>query len=230
MNSLFLTDLNTSYTNHNSIVAVKGGFNTHHFRLDLYDDYGIKLPANLICAAPKRQADFLVGRYLAKLALSQLSIKDQDIRIGKNREPLWPNGVIGSISHASPHAICMLANEDAVNYLGVDIENLIPTRLINEIQTNIVTAQEMLLFDEDVFSRQTAFTLIFSAKESLFKALFPQVKHFFDFLDARVISADPQRSQLSLSLCRVLSQAYKANDSFTAYYEVRKNYVITAIY
>ncbi|MBF4190154.1 4'-phosphopantetheinyl transferase superfamily protein, partial [Serratia ureilytica] len=48
-------------------------------------------------------------------------------------------------------------------------------------------------------------TLTFSAKESLFKALYPQVRRYFDFLDARMVAVDAQRQTFELALLTTLT-------------------------
>ncbi|SUI55146.1 Uncharacterised protein [Serratia marcescens] len=48
-------------------------------------------------------------------------------------------------------------------------------------------------------------TLTFSAKESLFKALYPQVRCYFDFLDARMVAVDTQRQTFVLALLKTLT-------------------------
>ena len=66
----------------------------------------IACPAEIARSAPKRQAEFLCGRIAAHEAMRRLGIEywRAPIGIGRSREPLWPHGVAGSISHvaASP--------------------------------------------------------------------------------------------------------------------------------
>ena len=47
----------------------------------------------------KRLSDFATGRYCAMKALEQFGIQDAIIPIGEDRAPIWPEGIVGSISH-----------------------------------------------------------------------------------------------------------------------------------
>ena len=67
---------------------------------DTADQLGLALPVTLDKAVQKRKAEFLAGRYCARAALAQLDGSlAVNIGIGANREPLWPPGFVGSITH-----------------------------------------------------------------------------------------------------------------------------------
>jgi len=60
----------------------------------------------------KRINEFTHGRYCARTAMSMLDMSPAPIGKGANREPLWPTGVIGSITHTSTAAAAVVARVD----------------------------------------------------------------------------------------------------------------------
>ena len=60
-------------------------------------------------AAPKRRRDFALGRACARAALSDLGQPDAVIGQGENGAPLWPAGVVGSITHTKGYAAALVA-------------------------------------------------------------------------------------------------------------------------
>jgi 4'-phosphopantetheinyl transferase EntD len=55
------------------------------------------LPHNV---APRRREEFLLGRCAARLALRKAGLRyDLPVLRGSRREPCWPDGFVGSITH-----------------------------------------------------------------------------------------------------------------------------------
>lgn len=152
-------------------------------------------------AVIKRQAEFVAGRKLAQQALKQIGQGyDRPIAIGTHREPLWPAGSTGSIAHCDGWAVCTVLKAEHLS-VGIDIEHRLAHQTASEVQAMIGTAQEWALLAQQ-FDLASAVTLLFSAKESLFKALFPQVHIYLDFSDAELIGLDGNQLTLRLSIDR----------------------------
>ncbi|EKL36588.1 4'-phosphopantetheinyl transferase superfamily protein [Vibrio cholerae HE-46] len=152
-------------------------------------------------AVVKRQAEFVAGRKLVQQALKQIGQGyDRPIAIGTHREPIWPAGITGSIAHCDGWAVCTVLKEEHLS-LGIDIEHRLAHQTASEVQAMIGTAQEWTLLAQQ-FDLASAVTLLFSAKESLFKALFPQVQIYLDFSDALLIGLDGNQLTLRLSIDR----------------------------
>jgi 4'-phosphopantetheinyl transferase EntD len=86
-------------------------------------------PNELTSAGPvsaKRLRELQCGRFYAKQALLELGISNVDLPIGRNRAPIWPDRVIGSITHvqrgASGYCAAAAARRDEVSALGIDLE------------------------------------------------------------------------------------------------------------
>lgn len=87
------------------------GINYYQSTFDqkLFCSLKIPFPNSLNKAVIKQKSEFLAGRYVAIKALSILGFNISDVPIGKYREPIWPHGVIGSISHTDTSAFCTVA-------------------------------------------------------------------------------------------------------------------------
>jgi 4'-phosphopantetheinyl transferase EntD len=135
--------------------------------------------------SPKRLTDFSTGRYCAMKALEQLGIKDAIIPIGIDREPIWPDGIVGSISHCDSLAGAIVAKKSEHISLGLDIEEI--GRVTSDLWDLVFTEKEksyLISFTGRKLEEQS--TLIFSVKEAFYKFQHPLTKTFLDFLDVEV--------------------------------------------
>jgi len=176
-----------------------------HFDKILFQDLtasqlGIVLPSILNGAVQKRKAEFVAGRYCASVALAQLdsnldaTTKNFAIGVGANREPLWPEGFVGSITHTNGYASSIVARRNKARSLGVDSETWIESGTVGNVARQILTTGENFADHRHLFeSPRHYLTMVFSAKESLFKCLFPIVNKYFDFHTA-VIAPLPSGS------------------------------------
>lgn len=126
-------------------------------------------------AVPSRRRSFHAGRHAAHEALDRLGVTTETIPVGAAGEPRWPEGVVGSITHAGRWAGAAVAKTDRYWALGLDMETDRPFSGLND---QIATAREQTwLRDREP---RTAISL-FAAKETVFKALFPTVGRYFGF-------------------------------------------------
>ncbi|WP_395305629.1 enterobactin synthase subunit EntD [Enterobacter sp. ECC-019] len=150
--------------------------------------------AQLADAGRKRKAEHLAGRIAAAHALPDRTVPG----IGPSGEPLWPEGVSGSITHCGTQAMALaVRHPDAL--VGIDCEAILPDPEAREIQDGIVDAQEAICLKRSGYPFALALTLAFSAKESLFKALYPRVKIYMGFECARVTEVTEKTITLALS-------------------------------
>jgi enterobactin synthetase component D len=151
----------------------------------------IGLPAQLERAVPERALQFLAGRYCARVALRRLlpAISEGAIPIGVDRAPVWPAGVVGAITHGEGLAAAAVARTaDAVG-IGLDLERVLSASAMAAVFTDIATRDEMQALAGAQLGEAVLLTLVFSAKESLFKCLYRLVGHYFDFHDAAIVDA-----------------------------------------
>jgi len=145
-------------------------------------------PASIQRSVAKRQAEFLAGRLCARAALQQLEGLDCVPAIGEDRAPVWPGHISGSITHSTGHAAAIVAHKAQWRGLGMDLENVLTLERAERLAGEILTPDElqrMARGSRDQIARLV--TLTFSAKESLFKALYPIVQKRFYFEHAEVV-------------------------------------------
>ena len=198
----------------------------HH---TLYEKLDIYLPKSIKNSVDKRQAEFLAGRYMAMSVLKSLGLKGNNIGIGKHRNPVWPQNIIASITHTKTSSLCAAAFKNSYLYLGIDLEDIISVELVRELKNSIIIPDEETILKNTSLSFEQAFTLVFSAKESLFKALYPSVRYYFDFSAARITEICPQTSSFTLVLAENLTTKLNAGMVFTGYFAQIEQQILTII-
>ena len=133
-----------------------------------------------------RRREFATGRRCARLALSALGIPAAPLLPGPRGEPGWPVGVVGAISHCEGYRVAAVALRTDLVTLGVDAE---PAAPLPEGVLEAVSLPEERI--ELARHRQTRphipwDRLLFSAKESVYKAWFPVTRRPLEFEEARL--------------------------------------------
>ena len=186
--------------------------------IDSADHLRIQLPPQLRRAGQARQAEFLAGRVAARAALSGAGWTEAvEIGVREDRSPNWPFGMVGSITHTRSYASAAVAKSHSVRAIGIDSEARFDRATAREIRSHIVSAGEFKWLPEG-YSEELTLSLVFSAKESLYKALAPVVGRFFDFTDAEVVEIDPTTQALRLALRVDLNGEFRAGMEITARY------------
>lgn len=156
----------------------------------LCDEHDPLLPeeaAMVRTSVEKRQQEFTASRSCARRALAELGITDFPLLADKDRAPIWPASVVGTITHTDgcPKGFCGVAVADrrVARGLGLDAEPRAP--LPQDVWRLILDEQEQReahqASDPGVQAR-----LVFSAKEATYKALFPTFRRFLEFSDVHV--------------------------------------------
>lgn len=136
-------------------------------------------------AVDSRRAEFSRGRACAREALSELGLPPQPIPVGAHRQPVWPLGVVGSITHCKGLVVAVAAMTSELPAIGLDAELARP--LPPSIRPLILHPSEMFADGDDPLLE----TVVFSAKESIHKTLFPHSGIWLDFLDVE-LQLDPK--------------------------------------
>jgi 4'-phosphopantetheinyl transferase EntD len=131
----------------------------------------------------KRLREFRAGRACARRALAELGHPQQPLLIGSDRQPVWPSGVVGSISHCDDFCAAAAASSQRLSGLGIDVESAeaLEASLFALICTE--SERQTLMASPAPLSHAK---IVFSIKESLFKALFPLLNRWIDFLEVDV--------------------------------------------
>ncbi|WP_030434396.1 4'-phosphopantetheinyl transferase family protein [Actinoplanes subtropicus] len=132
-------------------------------------------------AVPGRRREFVTGRRCAREALEQLGVPPAPIRRGESRDPLWPPGVIGSITHCAGYRAAAVARRADMAALGIDAEPHEP--LPDGVEATVTVPGELAgLADPAVHWGR----LLFSAKESIYKAWYPLCARWLGFDEVRL--------------------------------------------
>lgn len=134
-------------------------------------------------AVAKRVAEFRAGRHCARRALRLLGVTQFDLLSGPQREPLWPPGIVGSITHCTSMAAAVAARASQLASVGIDVETA--EGLKPQIASVIATEDELSTI-ANLSAAMPWDKLIFSAKESFYKAWFPLTRQWLEFHDVAI--------------------------------------------
>ncbi|MEO7035156.1 MAG: 4'-phosphopantetheinyl transferase superfamily protein [Polyangiaceae bacterium] len=135
-------------------------------------------------ASPRRKREFWGGRACARDALRAFDRADQAVLRGKRGEPLWPDGVIGSISHAEVFCAAVVASSD--DYLGVGVDVELDGRVSPEFARRVCSPKELARCAEFGPVDELA-SVVFSAKESAYKLQYPASQTVLYWRDLEVL-------------------------------------------
>ena len=134
-------------------------------------------------AITKRTREFAAGRACARRALASLGIDNFPLQVVGDRSPLWPAGVLGSITHTDQYCAAAVCRRGTIKGLGIDAERVDP--LPEDMIPMVCTPNERAALMG--FARPGTWAkLLFSAKESIYKSYFPGTRTFLDFHDVEV--------------------------------------------
>ncbi|CAL9650655.1 4'-phosphopantetheinyl transferase family protein [Streptomyces sp. enrichment culture] len=155
-------------------------------------------------AVAKRRREFTAVRSCARRAMEKLGVPAQPVLPGERGAPRWPDGLVGSMTHCDGYCAAALARATDLASLGIDAEpdGPLPEGVLDSVSLPTEAEQLRRLAGERSgvhFDR-----LLFSAKESVYKAWFPLTRRWLDFLEAdieiRVDPDDPRRGTLRAAL------------------------------
>lgn len=177
-------------------------------------------------ASPKRLYEFTAGRLCAREALRRLGIPAQPILIGPKREPLWPTGVVGSLTHCDGLCAAAVCRTDKYIGLGIDIETAGP--LDKDMVELVCGPGEGWLQAMPEETRHIWARVVFSAKESVYKCLFPLTRVFLEFLDISIrLNAGAGRFHARLS--GPPPQPVSGIPSFEGCFAITRGRIFTAV-
>jgi 4'-phosphopantetheinyl transferase EntD len=180
-------------------------------------------------AVEKRRREFTTARTCARAALARMGFVNVPIPTGDRGEPLWPVGVVGSITHCAGYRACAVALSAEVVTVGIDAEpnEALPDGLLGDIARPEELPGLRRLereLPEVHWSR-----LLFSAKESVYKAWFPLARRWLGFEDA-VVTIDLAAATFEARLLIAgPPPADRRLEAFSGRWMVRDGIILTAI-
>ena len=141
-------------------------------------------------AVEKRRREFVTARACARRALARLGVAPCPIASGERGEPLWPEGVVGSITHCAGYRGCAVARAADLAGVGIDGEPHAP--LPRGVVGQIARAEERPGLAELARVEPTVHwdRLLFCAKETVYKVWYPLAGCWLGFEDA-ALTFDP---------------------------------------
>ncbi len=155
-------------------------------RQDLDEPLYPEEKAYIFRAVERRRREFVTVRHCAALALGRLGERRPVQVPGAHGEPTWPYAVVGSMTHCEGYRAAAVAPRSSVRSIGIDAEVNAP---LPEGVLQVVARGSELSGLRDLRAGEGSVAydrLLFSIKESLFKAWFPIVQTWMDFEDAKV--------------------------------------------
>ncbi|NJK92129.1 MAG: 4'-phosphopantetheinyl transferase superfamily protein [Blastochloris sp.] len=135
-------------------------------------------------ACSSRRNEFRAGRRLARRLLEERGLEACVLKSMEDRQVGWPEGWLGSITHKNDDCACALASLRDYEALGIDLESLRGPS--PEVWDRIFLREEREWCQGEP-GAQEASALLFSAKEALYKALFPLSRGPLRWMDFRIV-------------------------------------------
>lgn len=150
-------------------------------------------------AGTMRRREFATGRRCAREALANLGHPPAPLLPGGRGAPIWPAGVVGSITHCAGYRMAAVAPASVFRTLGVDAQpnEPLPPGLLGCVAGPEERVAVTALLASDAGVRWDR--LLFCVKEAVYKAWFPVTRHWLDFAGA-VVTIDPVLETLDARL------------------------------
>lgn len=164
-----------------------------HVPSDYFSRLGFCIPDHVKVSVAKRQHEYMTGRLCAFRAICELGNHyTRIVNCDKNQLPIWPSGIVGSISHSDYYAVAIVGSNIRYASMGVDIEHMnFDRHTIESINDQVIDSEEHRILDEiDTYNKKYDKHLrltIFSAKESFYKCMYPKIKKHIEFKSIHVI-------------------------------------------
>jgi 4'-phosphopantetheinyl transferase EntD len=177
--------------------------------------------------SPKRIEDFSAGRACAHRALTELGISGFSLLSASDRAPIWPPGVVGSITHTKGFRAAVVAPERGLCSLGLDCEG--SGAVDEELWSRICAPPELeRLAALDSVTAQHQAALIFASKEAFYKCQYPLTKAWVGFEDV-VIDVDSANAAFRVKPQKPLPLNSDWVQTFPGHFLFRDQWVIAGI-
>ncbi|MGI5379542.1 4'-phosphopantetheinyl transferase family protein [Streptomyces sp. CA-251387] len=190
--------------------------------------------AIVLQAVAKRRREFAVVRACARRAMEKLGVPPQPILPGERGAPAWPAGLAGSMTHCDGYGAAALVRATDLASLGIDAEphQTLPEGVLPAVALPAEAERLRRLAGDHPGIHWDR--LLFSAKESVYKAWFPLTGQWLDFTEADIdVFADPGEQYSGGLRARLLVPGPRVGDRrvdlFEGRWTVRRGLVATAV-
>nr|WP_174505591.1 4'-phosphopantetheinyl transferase superfamily protein [Acinetobacter sp. Marseille-Q1620] len=200
----------------------------------LYQKLGIVKPASIKETSQKRKLEYLSGRLAAKFALEMYEQHGFEIEQGQFGQPIWPKGMIGSISHTREERQCVaiactLQQSRSYQAVGVDIE-FKGNNAVFQLENRSVADVFLSPIEQNYLSKfnnkyNIIFLIVFSSKESLIKTICSRYQLVIDFKCIQCIDVDVVNNIIKLQVNNL--NLYKKISVVNVHFFILENELIT---
>ncbi len=173
--------------------------------------------------APSRLHDYIRGRRCAQLALRRLACTAAPVLTSETREPIWPAGFAGSITHSPGLALAAAARVPDALGVGIDVER---AGAVSSNVLRLISTEEDFEMKPRRWSESVWRTALFSAKEAVFKATFPRTRRFLDFRDVCIRFKEDEQFTVSAVAPSAASLGLEAVEGCV---RISESHVITGV-
>ena len=181
----------------------------------------------ILCAVQSRQAEYATVRGCAREAMGQLGIPATALVPGEAGAPVWPTGVVGSMTHCEGFRAAAVALDRDLVTLGIDAEP--EGELPAGVLSNIASDSERNRLRRLAGVTGSADRILFSAKESIYKAWYPLTHRFLNFHEADVTIHPGGTFEVKIMLDKPADSAHWPT-RFTGRWLVAGGLILTAVY
>ncbi|MFF2142908.1 4'-phosphopantetheinyl transferase [Kitasatospora sp. NPDC058190] len=137
-------------------------------------------------AVDKRRREFTTVRHCARAALARLGVPYRPLVPGLRGAPSWPDDVIGSLTHCDGFRAAAVARAGVLASVGIDAEPALPLPE-GVLDAVALPVEQQRLAELAAEHPDTPWDrILFSAKESVYKAWFPLTGLWLDFHEAEL--------------------------------------------
>lgn len=208
-------------------VLACAAFDIDKFHPSLFDEFRIPCPPALRRAARKRRAEYLASRWLVREIAERYAVDNFILTNNNQRAPCWPSAFSGSLSHTA--GVVFLLTDSDKRLAGNDVEHWMTKKVADETHSILMDDAEKTLIRLLTLPWEQATTLLFSLKESLYKALWPDVRQYIDFLQVRLLAVDEKKQTARLQIEETLSASHPQGSCFNAQFALTEQRVFTWI-
>ncbi|MGW7052784.1 4'-phosphopantetheinyl transferase family protein [Streptomyces sp. NPDC054887] len=185
--------------------------------------------ALVAAAVAKRRHEFTTVRHCARTALASFGLPPAPILPGPGGAPRWPAGMVGSLTHCAGYRAAAVARSTTAAGIGIDAEPAEPLRNEGVLRMVTVAAERAALRELAAHRPGIPWDrLLFSAKESVYKAWSPLTGRWLGFHDAQVTL----RPDGTFTAALLVPGATLADGDLTGFdgrWQMRDGLVVTAV-
>lgn len=147
-------------------------------------------------AVDKRRREFIGARHCARRAMGEIGVAPEPILRGERGAPIWPRGVVGSMTHCDGYRAAVVAPALRLRSVGIDAEphEPLPTGVLEAVS---LESERSWLADPagaDAWDGVHRDKVLFCAKETTYKAWFPLTNRWLGFEDAHITFTISERN------------------------------------